>query len=167
MSKSTNGLVGTLSLVATLAIGSLVIQGSLLPKADASAGASRIVRAAQKPRPAARGRAIFNGKGICYYCHGVDGHTDQRPQLEQETASVVARISPIPIDLRNLSMLKMKSDKERFRAIREGHPGTGMLPDTRLTDREINDTLAYLALLRRESAQNLGKSPVPHPKEQP
>jgi hypothetical protein len=42
-----------------------------------------------------------------------------------------------------------------------------MLPDTILTDREINDTLAYLALLRREGAQNSRKAPIPHPKEQP
>jgi hypothetical protein len=64
-------------------------------------------------------------------------------------------------------MLKLKSDKERFHAIREGHPGTGMLPETKLTDREINDVVAYLALLRREGAQSLGKARVPHAKEQP
>jgi mono/diheme cytochrome c family protein len=167
MSKSTNGLVGTLSLVATLAIGSLVIHGSVLANADALAGGSLVVPAAQKPGQAHRGRAIFNGKGICYYCHGVDGRPDQLPQLEPDTASVVARLSPVPVDLRNPSLLKLRSDKERFHAIREGHPGTGMLPETKLTDREINDIVAYLALLRREGAQNLGKAPVPHPKEQP
>jgi hypothetical protein len=113
------------------------------------------------------GRIVFNGKGVCHYCHGVDGRPDQLPQLDRDTASVVARISPVPVDLRNVSMLKLKSDKERFRAIREGHAGTGMLPDTKLTNREINDTLAYLALLRREGAKIVGESPVPHTKEQP
>ena len=34
------------------------------------------------------------------------------------------------------------------RAIREGHPGTGMFPDTAMTNQELTDTLAYLALLR-------------------
>jgi mono/diheme cytochrome c family protein len=144
-----------------------IVPTPLMSGTHALAGASLIVRAAQKPGPVARGRAVFNGKGICYYCHGVDGHPDQLPQLEQETASVVARLSPVPVDLRNLSMLKLKSDKERFRAIREGHPGAGMLPDKTLTDQEINDTLAYLALLRREGAQNVGEARVPHPKERP
>jgi mono/diheme cytochrome c family protein len=113
------------------------------------------------------GRIIFNGRGVCHYCHGVDGRPDQLPQLDRDTASVVARLSPVPVDLRNPSMLKLKSDKERFRVIREGHPGTGMLPDTILTDREINDIVAYLALLRREGAQNLGEARVPHTKEHP
>lgn len=35
-------------------------------------------------------------------------------------------------------------------AIREGHPGMGMFPDTTMTDQELIDTLAYLALLWRE-----------------
>jgi hypothetical protein len=43
--------------------------------------------------------------------------------------------------------LKMKTDKERFRAIREGHEGTGMFPDSTLTDQEIRVTLAYLSVL--------------------
>jgi hypothetical protein len=44
------------------------------------------------------------------------------------------------------------SDKQRARAIREGHPGTGMFPDKRMTDQELADTLAYLALLRHEDS---------------
>ncbi len=42
--------------------------------------------------------------------------------------------------------------KPRFNAIREGHPGTGMFPDTTMTTQELTDTLAYLALLRREGS---------------
>jgi mono/diheme cytochrome c family protein len=97
-----------------------------------------------------RGRAVFNGKGICYYCHGTDGRLEQRPTLSKETAGVIARLAPNPPDLRNLKNLRLKSDRERFRAIREGHPGTGMLPDTTLTDQEITDAVAYLATLRHE-----------------
>ncbi|TAJ23230.1 MAG: hypothetical protein EPO64_11690, partial [Nitrospirae bacterium] len=29
--------------------------------------------AAAERGDAERGRAVFNGKGICYYCHGTDG----------------------------------------------------------------------------------------------
>lgn len=95
-----------------------------------------------------RGRAIFNGKGICYYCHGTDGRPDQRPRLSEETTKVITRLAPNPPDLRKSKQLRLKNDHERFRAIREGHPGTGMLPDTALTDQEITDTVAYLAALR-------------------
>lgn len=97
-----------------------------------------------------RGRSVFNGKGICYYCHGMDGHLDQRPSLLKDTTDVIARLAPNPPNLRDTRILKLTSDQERFRIIREGHTGTGMLPDTTLTDQEITDLLAYLAKLRRQ-----------------
>ena len=114
----------------------------------ACALAGAVCAAAAERGDAERGRAVFNGKGICYYCHGTDGRPDRRPQLSEETTKVIARLAPNPPDLRNPGSLRLKSDPERFRAIREGHPGTGMLPDATLTDREIADTLAYLAVLR-------------------
>lgn len=97
-----------------------------------------------------RGKAVFNGKGVCHYCHGIDGNKDQRPQLAPDTAALIAQLNPPPVDLRNPKALYLKTDKQRARAIREGHPGTGMFPDTRMTDQELTDTMAYLALLRRE-----------------
>lgn len=103
-----------------------------------------------------RGRTVFNGKGVCHYCHGVNGYRDQPPQLEADTAALIARLNPPPANLRNPKALHLKTDKQRARAIREGHPGTGMFPDTRMTDQDLTDTVAYLALLRREG---LSKKP--------
>jgi cytochrome c2 len=120
--------------------GILVIGSVLIGSASGAHAAER--------GDAERGRTVFNGKGICYYCHGMDGRLDQRPALSKETAGVIARLAPNPPDLRKPKQLRLKNDRERFRAIREGHPGTGMLPDTALTDREIADTVAYLATLR-------------------
>lgn len=97
-----------------------------------------------------RGRTIFNGKGICHYCHGIDGRPDQRPQLSEETTKVIARLAPNPPNLRDARRLRLQTDRERFRLIREGHTGTGMLPDTTLTDQDIADVLAYLAELRKQ-----------------
>lgn len=97
-----------------------------------------------------RGREIFNGKGVCYYCHGIDGYIGKRPRLEADTAALIARLSPPPTDLRNPAGLKLKTNKERSRAIREGHPGTGMFPDTTMTDQDLADTLIYLALIRKD-----------------
>jgi len=99
-----------------------------------------------------RGRAVFNGKGVCYYCHGIDGNMDQQPELAADTAVLIAQLNPPPPDLRNRKALRLTTDKARFNAIREGHPGTGMFPDSTMTAQELTDTLAYLAFLRGEGA---------------
>jgi mono/diheme cytochrome c family protein len=102
-----------------------------------------------------RGREIFNGKGVCYYCHGIDGYLGKIPRLEADTASLIAKLNPPPSDLRNPDILRLKTNKERARAIREGHPGTGMFPDRTMTDQDLADTLLYLALIRKD----------PHPEQ--
>lgn len=96
------------------------------------------------------GRSLFNGKGLCFYCHGQDGIPTRRPALNEETASLIARLDPAPSDLRRAGNLKLRHDRERSRLIREGHTGTGMFPDATLTDDEIKDLLAYLARLRAQ-----------------
>lgn len=97
-----------------------------------------------------RGREIFNGKGVCYYCHGIDGYIGKIPRLEADTAALISRLSPPPTDLRNPDVLHLKTNKERAHAIREGHPGTGMFPDTTMTDQDLADILLYLALIRKD-----------------
>lgn len=100
-----------------------------------------------KSGDAEQGRGIFNGKGICLYCHGIDGDPDRLPELAPETIGMIATLEPKPADLRQPSGLRLKTDQERFRIIRHGHSGTAMLPDTSLTDKEIGDVVAYLATL--------------------
>jgi gamma-glutamyl:cysteine ligase YbdK (ATP-grasp superfamily) len=69
-------------------------------------------------------------------------------QLAADTAALIAQLNPQPVDLRNPKVLHLKTDKQRARAIREGHSGTGMFPDTTMTNQALTDTLAYLAVLR-------------------
>jgi hypothetical protein len=95
---------------------------------------------------------------VCHYCHGSDGNKDQRPQLAADTAALIAQLNPPPVDLRNPKVLHLKSDKQRARAIREGHPGTGMFPDSTMTNQELTDTLAYLAVLRQQASKRTSKS---------
>ncbi|WP_447602601.1 c-type cytochrome [Nitrospira sp. Nam80] len=97
-----------------------------------------------------RGRALFNGKGICFFCHGKDGDINQVPPLSRETTDIISRLNPKPSDLRNSRALKLTTDRERFKAMREGHSGTAMLPDKALTHEDIFDLLAYLSKLRGE-----------------
>ena len=145
-------VIGTLFLVGTLSIGCLVVRASLPSEHNALAADVPMVMIVQKSGKAERGRAIFNGKGVCYYCHGIDGNKDQRPQLAADTAAVIAQLDPPPTDLRNRKALRLTTDKARFKAIRKGHLGTGMFPDTTMTTQELTDALAYLALLRSEGS---------------
>jgi mono/diheme cytochrome c family protein len=141
-----------LSLAGFLLAGLLVSQFTHMSELNALAGSPPSPKSTKAAGDAERGRAAFNGKGVCHYCHGIDGNKDQRPQLTADTAALIAQLNPPPVDLRNPKVLYLKSDKQRARTIREGHPGTGMFPDTTMTNQELTDTLAYLALLRREGA---------------
>ena len=97
-----------------------------------------------------RGRNIFHEKGACSYCHGMDGYLDRLPQMKADTAALIARLNPPPTDLRNPGVLRLKTDKERARAIREGHPSTGRNRDFTMTDQDMADTLFYLAFIRKD-----------------
>lgn len=141
-----------LSLAGFLLVGCLVLQFIAISEMNAWAGSPLSSKSAKAEGNAERGREVFNGKGVCYYCHGIDGKKDQRPQLAADTAALVAQLNPPPVDLRNPKAQYLTSDKQRARAIREGHLGTGMFPDTTMTTQELTDTLAYLALLRSEGS---------------
>ena len=112
---------------------------------------SSVSQPGMKPkRSVERGRNIFHGKGACHYCHGMNGYLDRLPPMKEHIAALVARLNPPPADLRDPGVLRLKTNKERARAIREGHPGTGMFPDTTLTDQDLADTLFYLAFIRKD-----------------
>ena len=141
-----------ISLAGFLLVGLLASQFIHLSDMNAWAGSQLSHKSTKAAGDAERGRAVFNGKGVCYYCHGIDGNKDQRPQLAADIAALIAQLNPQPVDLRNPKSLRLTSDKARAKAIREGHPGTGMFPDTTMTTQELTDTLAYLALIRREGS---------------
>jgi len=140
------------SLVVAVLIGWLVFMFLLTSENDAMAGPSPSETTSKRQGDAEQGRKVFNGKGVCDYCHGRDGHLDQRPHLAPDTTAFIDRLNPKPPDLRNPSSLKLKTDEERFRLIRKGHLGTGMFPDITLTDKEIKDIVAYLSTLRQDTS---------------
>jgi mono/diheme cytochrome c family protein len=152
MNDSMRKILRGFYLAGFLLVGLLVSRFTHMSEMNAWAGSPPSPKSTKTAGDAERGRAVFNGKGVCYYCHGNDGSKDQRPQLAADTAALIAQLNPQPADLRNPKVLYLKSDKQRARAIREGHPGTGMFPDTTMTTQELRDTLAYLALLRSEGS---------------
>ena len=150
MTDSKRRILRGFSFAGFFLMGWLAIQFIHLSEMNAWADSLPSSKSTKAVGNAERGRAVFNGKGVCYYCHGMDGNMEQQPQLAADTAALIAQLNPPPVDLRNPKGLYLKTDKQRAHAIRKGHTGTGMFPDTTMTDQELTDALAYLTLLRRE-----------------
>lgn len=131
---------GTLCLVIPL------IAGSLLWAESASETKSGDI-----PQDANRGRIIFNGKGLCSTCHGIDGYKDHLPpELSRNVRENIKRLNPAPSDLRQTPALTLTTDKQRFEVIRHGHLRSAMYPLSKeaLSDEEILALLPYLAFIR-------------------
>ena len=154
MTDSKRRILRGFSFAGFFLVGWVVIEFAHLSEINAWAGSLPSSKSTKATGDAEHGRAVFNGKGVCYYCHGMDGNMEQQPQLAADTAALIAQLNPPPVDLRNPKSLRLTSDSARAEAIRKGHPGTGMFPDTTMTDQELADTLAYLTLLRREGSLN-------------
>jgi cytochrome c len=137
------------SLTCFLFVGCWGIQFTDTVEMNAWAGSPPSSKSTRAAGDAERGRAVFNGKGVCHYCHGIDGNKNHDPN-SQPHSHTYPQLNPPPVDLRNPEALHLKSDKQRARAIREDH-GHRHVPDT-MTDQELIDTLAYLALLRHEGS---------------
>lgn len=133
-------------LTASLCLAISVMAGSLL-WADSSSPA----KPGNGPQDAEQGRVIFNGKGLCSTCHGVDGHKGQLPpHLTQHIRDNIAHLDPAPADLRQTTALTLTTDKQRFEIIRHGHLRTAMYPLSKetLSDEDILALLSYLASIR-------------------
>ncbi|MFM8550757.1 MAG: hypothetical protein ACKOCD_00315, partial [Nitrospiraceae bacterium] len=90
-----NGRDRSVRYVASIGLAWVVAAGWLAGVALAAQGGQ-----AGAAGDAARGRSLFNGKGICFYCHGLDAHPDRLPKLALETAAYIAHLDPKPPHLR-------------------------------------------------------------------
>ncbi|MCW5788207.1 MAG: cytochrome c [Nitrospira sp.] len=143
---------------AGLGFAAVLLAGSLL-----WAGPQDRPKAAGRPHDAEQGRTIFNGKGLCSTCHGIDGHRDRLPpQLSAHIRENIERLTPAPPDLRRVDTLTSTTDKERFEIIRHGHLRTAMYPlsQATLSDEDIRALLPYLASIRGTLSRTV---PTPEP----
>ena len=138
MSELTRRFLRGLSFVGLLSVGWFAVESEMTVWAEAPSAP----RSTQTAGDAEGGRVVFNGKGVCSSCHGIDGNKDQPPQLAADTIALIDQLNPALVDLRNPKALSLKTDEQRAHAIREGHPGTGMLPDKTITNQELADTLS-------------------------
>ncbi|NKB80719.1 MAG: c-type cytochrome [Nitrospirales bacterium] len=88
------------------------------------------------PGIVAEGKKIFEGKGTCFNCHGKSGKGDG-------PAGKV--LNPAPRDFTNCKFHKKRKDGELFWVIKNGSPGTGMVPliPSAITEEEAWKVIAY------------------------
>jgi len=96
--------------------------------ADAKANKNPV---ANTPENVAKGKALFEGKGTCFNCHGKEGKGD---------GPAGQILNPSPRDFTNCKFHKKRKDGELFWVIKNGSPGTGMVP---LIPAAINEEEAW------------------------
>ncbi len=94
-----------------------------------------------KPNPEniSKGKAIFEGKGTCFTCHGKGGNGE---------GLAAAGMDPPPRNFTNAAFHAMRTDGELFWVIKNGSPGTAMMP---MVGSVITDEEAWLVLLYERS----------------
>ncbi|MFO0707796.1 MAG: c-type cytochrome [Nitrospira sp.] len=82
-----------------------------------------------------QGRALYNGKGTCFNCHGKSGAGDG-------PASV--GLDPSPRNFQHHGFWRHRTEGELFWVIKHGSPGTAMIGfGDQLTDEEIWSVIQY------------------------
>jgi len=71
------------------------------------------------PDNIAKGKALFEGKGTCFNCHGKNGDG------QGEAGKI---LNPSPRNFTNCKFHKKRKDGELFWVIKNGSAGTGMVP---------------------------------------
>lgn len=101
------------------------------------------------PENVEKGKAIFEGKGTCYVCHGKTGNGD---------GLAAVGFDPSPRNFTNPAFQAMRTDGELFWVIRNGSPGTAMMP---MVGSVIDEQEAWLVLLYERSLSKSSGRPAP------
>ena len=88
------------------------------------------------PAIIAEGKVLYEGKGTCVSCHGRTGMGE---------GPTGRRLNPGPRNFTNCMFQKRRRDGELFWIIKNGSPGTGMVPmiPATITEEEAWKILAY------------------------
>ena len=104
-------------------------------------------RALTSPLPSSpefveQGKALYNGKGACFNCHGTDGDGN---------GPLAAQLNPSPRNFQHHGFWRHRMEGEIFWVIKNGSAGTSMVGfGDQLTDNEIWTILQYLRGFARE-----------------
>ena len=93
------------------------------------------------PESAAKGKAVFEGKGTCFTCHGMSGQGD---------GEAGAALDPSPRNFSNTQWQDLRSDGEMFWIVQNGSEGTGMISynPAMITDEESWQAINYVRTLK-------------------
>ena len=87
------------------------------------------------PQIVDKGKAIYDGKGGCFNCHGADGGGN---------GPAAAKLNPAPRNFQHHGFWRHRTEGEIFWAIKHGSPGTAMIGfGPVLSDDEIWSVIQY------------------------
>ena len=87
------------------------------------------------PETVEKGKALYNGKGTCFNCHGKDGSGNGMAAIG---------LTPSPRDFRHHGFWRHRTEGEIFWVIKHGSRGTAMIGfGDQLTDEEIWAIIHY------------------------
>lgn len=87
------------------------------------------------PEVVEKGKVIFEGKGTCFNCHGMDGGGN---------GPAAAQLNPSPRNFQHHGFWRHRTEGEIFWVIKNGSPGTAMIGfGPVLSDEEIWSVIQY------------------------
>jgi mono/diheme cytochrome c family protein len=90
----------------------------------------------KSPETVAQGKALYNGKGACFNCHGTDGDGN---------GPLAAQLNPSPRNFQHHGFWRHRTEGEIFWVIKHGSVGTSMVGfGGQLTDGEIWALIQYI-----------------------
>jgi mono/diheme cytochrome c family protein len=99
-----------------------------------------------------RGKALYNGKGTCFNCHGKGGGGD---------GPVAAGLDPAPRNFHHHGFWRHRTEGEIFWVIKHGSSGTAMVPfGGLLSDEEIWAVIQYERSFAGEHGSHGGRGPM-------
>ena len=112
------------------------------------------------PKIVAQGKALYNGKGTCFNCHGKDGDGN---------GPLAAQLDPSPRNFQHPGFWRYRTEGEIFWVIKNGSVGTSMVGfGGQLTDEEIWSIIQYVRSFADEHGPGMmghgeGKGPMMGP----
>lgn len=97
------------------------------------------------PENVAIGEGLFRGKGTCFVCHGEKGQGD---------GPAAVGFDPSPRNFTNTAFHQARTDGELMWVLKNGSPGTAMIP---LVGNVIDEKEAWMIILYERSLAQAGK----------
>ena len=147
-------LSGLFALLTALTfVGAIVVSAEERDPLQARVPKDQLSDAKQMKNPVAKtkenilkGKALFEGKGTCFNCHGKEGKGD---------GPAGQILNPSPRNFTNCKFHKKRKDGELFWVIKNGSPGTGMvsLIPAAITEEEAWTIINYERAFCEESEE--------------